>query len=154
MANKGFFKPKNPAKYKTRNGRPVGKHGIVYRSQWECSYMMKLDHDKNVTWWSSEEIIVPYTHPISGTFRRYFPDFVYEAKQKDGSSRIIMVEIKPASQCKPPKPPKGKPGKKFLNEQYRFVENQAKWASARRYCERKGWNFEVLTEKELKQWSD
>lgn len=81
---------------------------------------------------------------------------VYEAKQPDGTTRILMVEIKPASQCKPPKPPSNgkKPGKRFLNEQYRFAENQAKWHSARRYCERKGWEFQVLTEKELGQWSD
>ena len=49
---KGYFKPKNPAKYK---GNPTN---IIYRSRWELKLMMHLDERSDVLSWGSEEVII------------------------------------------------------------------------------------------------
>ena len=67
---KGYFKPKNPKKYK---GDPTN---IIYRSSWECKLMIRLDEDPNVISWGSEEIIIPYRSPIDNKIHRYFVDFI------------------------------------------------------------------------------
>ena len=136
----GRFKIKNPKKYK---GDP---NNIVYRSSWELSFMMKLDASKDVVAWSSEEIIVPYTCPVDRGFHRYIPDFYVE--RADGSKTII--EIKPHVQTKVPKRTEAKSHRVYLSEAKLFARNQAKWEAAQRYCEKRGWKFQVLTEKELK----
>ena len=66
---KGLFKPKNPKKYK---GDPTN---IIYRSSWEKQCMLYFDRTDEVLEWQSEEMFVPYKHPISGKIHRYYPDF-------------------------------------------------------------------------------
>ena len=138
---KGFFKPKNVKKYKGN------AKNIVYRSSWELSYMMKLDADPNVVAWMSEEFFIPYTDKATGRFGHYYPDFW--VKKKDG--KVFVIEIKPHAQVKEPK--RGKKSQRvFLNEVLTYGKNQGKWESAKRYCDKKGWEFVILTEKELKLW--
>jgi hypothetical protein len=48
---KGFFKPKNPKKYR---GDPTN---IIYRSGWELKLMLYLDDHKEVVSWGSEEVV-------------------------------------------------------------------------------------------------
>lgn len=136
-----FFKCKNPKKYM---GDPKK---IFYRSGWEFSYMMKLDHDPNVLKWSSEEVIVRYVSPVDKKVHRYYPDFVVQ-KKTDKGVQTFMIEIKPLAQTRPPK--KSKNRKKMLNETTTYMTNQAKWAAAEEYCKRAGMIFQVLTEKDLK----
>ena len=57
---KGFFKPKNPIKYK---GDPTN---IIYRSSWEQRCMVYFDLNLNVLEWQSEEFFIPYKSPIDG----------------------------------------------------------------------------------------
>lgn len=142
MAYKGIFKPKNPQKY---NGDPTN---IVYRSLWECKYMMYLDSHDNVINWSSEEVIVPYRSPIDNKIHRYFPDFVVKIRNNQGLTETIMVEIKPYAQTQPPKS-QTKKTKQYINEVYTWGVNSSKWDSAKKYCEAKGWKFIILTEHEL-----
>ena len=60
-----------------------------------------------------------------------------------------MIEVKPAKQVQgPPKNPKRKT-KAWMNAVHTYVTNQAKWAAAEEYCENRGWNFRIVTEKEL-----
>ena len=60
-----------------------------------------------------------------------------------------MVEIKPYRQVVgPPENPKRRT-KQWMNAVMTYVQNQAKWKAARRYCEDKGMNFRIVTEKEL-----
>ena len=61
---KGFFKPKNPQKYR---GDPTN---IIYRSGWELKLMLYLDEHKDVVNWGSEELIIPYRSPIDGKVHR------------------------------------------------------------------------------------
>ena len=57
MAYSGYFKPKNPTKYR---GNPTN---IVYRSLWERKFMVFCDNNPSILQWGSEEIIIPYRAP-------------------------------------------------------------------------------------------
>lgn len=145
MSYKGRFIPRHPEKY---SGDPTL---IVYRSLWERRVMSSLDQNPNVLKWSSEEHIVPYKSPVDGRWHRYFPDFVIRTRDRDGRVATKMLEVKPYSQTLQPKPHsgKGKPSRKYLNEVIQYTINSSKWAAARDFCEDRGWEFVVLTEKEL-----
>ena len=133
----GKFKPKYPKKY-------IGRvDEIYYRSGWEFKYMMNLDHDPDVIAWSSEEMSIPYDSPVDRRTHRYFPDFV--VKRKDG--KIYIIEIKPAGQTAAPKQTKNR--RKLLNETATYAINQAKWKAADIFCQRNGYIFKIITEKEL-----
>jgi hypothetical protein len=141
----GFYKVINKDKYKGN------AKNIVYRSSWELSYLFKLDTDPNVIEFSSEEVIIPY-RDINGTLRRYFVDFY--VKRKVGDQIITeLVEIKPYKETIPPvitESKRGKPTKSLLRAVTTWDINQRKWAAAELYCEKKGWTFRKVTERELR----
>lgn len=138
MTAKGFFKPKNPRKYK---GDPTN---IIYRSSWELKLMGYLDSHDEVVQWASEEFCIPYRSPIDSRVHRYFPDFWM--KTADGA--VTVIEVKPAHQVQEPKK-QAKVTKKYLREVFEYGKNQAKWKAAREYCADRGWKFQIMTEKEL-----
>ena len=138
----GFFKPKNPQKYK---GDPSN---IVYRSGWELKFMLYLDSHNDVLKWSSEEIIIPYKSPVDGKWHRYFPDFLIVTKNKDGLVETTLIEIKPAAQTVEPIR-STKKTKKYINEVFTWGINSSKWTAAQKYCGERGWKFKILTEREL-----
>jgi hypothetical protein len=142
MSYKGKYQPKFPTKYKgdIRN--------VVYRSSWELRLMNWLDQNPNVINWSSEEIIVPYKHPITGRWHRYYPDFMATMKDKNGQHKTYMLEVKPRKQVDPPVK-KTKITKRYLQEVQTFAINSYKWKYAKEYCKDRNWEFIVITEKEL-----
>ena len=140
MTYKGRYFPTNPKKYR---GNP---NQIIYRSLWERKVMVYCDKNDAIIEWGSEEIIVPYLSPMDGKIHRYFPDFYMKVRQADGSTKKFIIEVKPKSQCKQPiKNPKRRTTKWF-NEVKTFAINQAKWKSAREFCEDKGMEFKIFTE--------
>lgn len=141
MAYKGIFKPKNTSKYRG------DFTNIVYRSRWELVFMSYLDDNDNVLSWSSEEVIVPYISTITGKRRRYFPDFWTKVKQTDGSIKEFLIEIKPYKQTILPR--KGKNQNKYLMETKTYVTNQDKWKYAMAFCNKRNWEFKIVTEKDL-----
>lgn len=143
MPTQGFFKPKNPKKYK---GDPTN---IVYRSGWELKLMLYLDSRPEVISWGSEEIIIPYRSPIDGKMHRYFPDFIVTKINKDGLKETALIEVKPFNQTIPPKNNKQKITKKFITEVKNWGMNEAKWKAASEYCKDRNWTFHIFTEKEL-----
>jgi hypothetical protein len=140
---KGYFKPRNPAKYK---GDPTN---IIYRSRWELKMMMDLDAHPDVLNWSSEELIIPYRSPIDNRIHRYFPDFLVTMINRKGVKETKLIEIKPLSQTKPPAITEGKKSRRYIQEVMTWGVNEAKWKAATEYCKDRGWVFQVLTEKEL-----
>ena len=138
----GFFKPKNPQKYK---GDPTN---IVYRSSWELKLMFYLDKRQDIISWSSEEIIIPYRSPIDGKIHRYFPDFKVTKINKEGKKETVLIEVKPLHQTQPPKKQQ-KITKKYLTEVKNWGVNEAKWKAAQEYCNDRGWGFHIFTEREL-----
>lgn len=148
MAYRGRFRVKNPEKYK-------GDHTkVTYRSLWEAKFFKFCDEHPDIIWWQSEEVVVPYYSPIDGKWHRYFPDVVF-MKKADGVFETIMVEIKPEAQTRPPDIAKknatktGRISRRYLNEVKRYGTNDAKWQAAKKYCDERGWRFEIMTEKAL-----
>jgi hypothetical protein len=138
----GFFKPKNPTKYKGDATQ------IVYRSGWELRLMSYFDMHEDVLWWSSEEKIIPYRSPVDNKIHRYFPDFLINIKNKEGKTETVMIEVKPKSQTKEPKRP-SKVTKKYINEVFTYGVNQNKWKAAEEFCADRGWRFMIMTEEEI-----
>ena len=140
MTYKGRYFPTNPKKYR---GNP---NQIIYRSLWERKVMVYCVKGDAVFDWGGEEVIVPYLSPMDGRIHRYFPDFYMKVRQADGSTKKFIIEVKPKSQCKQPiKNPKRRTTKWF-NEVKTFAINQAKWKSAKEFCEDKGMEFKIFTE--------
>lgn len=138
----GFFRPRNPFKYK---GDPTN---IVYRSGWEKRIMDWLDQKEDVKLWSSEEVVIPYKSPIDNRYHRYFVDFYVEVVDSKGNTHVTLIEVKPLAQTREPKKPK-RNTKRYLTEVVTYGINQAKWKAAEEYCKDKGWEFKILTEKEI-----
>lgn len=142
MAYSGRYNPTNPRKYR---GDP---DKIIYRSLWERRFMVYCDNTDEVLEWGSEEIIIPYISPLDGRMHRYFPDFYTKVRQRDGTIKKLLIEVKPKAQCGPPKIPKRKT-KRFINEVRTWGVNKAKWESAIEFCKDRGMEFMILTEDHL-----
>jgi hypothetical protein len=141
MSYKGWFRPKNPQKYKG------DASNIVYRSTWELRVMKYLDDNPAVIWWASEEIAIPYVSPIDNKVHRYFPDFIVRMRRRDGSEKTSMLEVKPFKQTQ--EPTRKRKTKVFITEMATYAVNQAKWKAADLFCLEHGWQFQLITEKEL-----
>lgn len=140
---KGFFTPLHPEKY---HGNV---HNIVYRSSYELSCMRHFDSNPNVLQWQSEERSIIYRSPIDLSLHRYFPDFIIKVKTKDGTTKTIMIEVKPFSQTVQPSKGTKKKTKTYLRESIVYATNTAKWDAAKAFCKKKGWEFKILTEKQI-----
>ena len=142
MSYKGRYQPNNPLKYKG-NFR-----NIIYRSLWELKFMKYCDSNPNILEWGSEEFCLPYRSPLDNKVHRYFPDFYIKVKENTGQIKKYIIEVKPKRQCMEPKPQKKKT-RTYIYEVREYAKNQAKWKAAEEYCLDRGYEFKVLTEKEL-----
>jgi hypothetical protein len=142
MLHQGYFKPKNPQKYK---GDPTN---IIYRSGWELKFMLYVDSHPDILEWGSEEFFIPYRSPIDGKIHRYFPDFYIKKKDKDGKLQTLVIEIKPLKQTIEPQK-QNKKTKRYINEVMTWGINSSKWKAAKEFCKNRDWQFLILTEKEL-----
>ena len=140
MSYKGRFKPRNYQKYK---GDPTQ---IIYRSLWERKFMQYCDTNQNILEWGSEEFWIPYRSPVDQRVHRYFPDFHMKLKEKNGTIKRYVIEVKPLRQTKPPNKSKTKT---YLYESMEYAKNQAKWKAAKAYCKDRRYEFKIITEKEL-----
>lgn len=140
---KGYFKPRNPHKYK---GDPTN---IVYRSRWELLVMSRFDVDPNIIWWSSEETVIPYRSPVDNRIHRYYVDFTARVNTSDGKTKTVLIEVKPYAQTVPPTIKENTKSKKYINEVTTWGVNSAKWKAAKEYCKDRGYEFIIMTEKNL-----
>ena len=132
----GQFTPTQPQKY-------IGKHKPRYRSGWELTFMTFCDTHKNVLYWASEAMTIPYIHPFTGKRTNYIPDFFVVYENKYGKKIAEVVEIKPKKQSLIES--------KVANAKDRMVVaiNHAKWKAAMAYCQSQGFTFRVITENDL-----
>jgi len=119
--------------------------------------MVFCDNNKSVIWWNSEEVIVPYISPVDNRWHRYFVDFLVKLKTKNGNEETVLIEVKPLRYCKPPKKmnlsgvdKRTKQARRYLREATTWGINSSKWDAATNYCDKKGWTFKIITDKELK----
>jgi hypothetical protein len=128
---------------------------IYYRSSWEKKLYYYLDINPRVLRWSVEGLSIPYeiTENENLSTHVYYPDAYCEIKKNDGNTQIIVLEIKPWNEYRnfePPKEPKTKTQKSLKNYEYAlrtFQKNIIKWTAAKKFCDRKGIEFFILTEK-------
>ena len=139
---RGYFHPEHPEKYEGN------LTNIIYRSGIELRMMKYLDSHPSVTTWSSEEVKIPYLSPLDGKVHRYFVDFKVTTKLKDGTLQTRLIETKWSTATVEPKVPKRRT-RRYLNEMKNWRVNQAKWAQAEKYCEEHGWEWLIMTEKQL-----
>ena len=132
----GTYEVKNPQKY-------IGKHKPKYRSGWELTFMTFADTNKNVIYWASEAIRIPYRHPLTGKPSTYVPDFFVVYENKYGMKIAEVVEIKPKKQSLIES--KGM----SLRDRAIVAVNHAKWQAAKAYCGQQGYTFRVITEEDL-----
>ena len=138
--HQGKFKAKHPDKY------AGDASNIIFRSSWEMKFMKWCDSNANVVKWSSEETIIPYICGTDNRPHRYFVDFKIQVQSKDGTLKTYLVEVKPSKEVLPPTT---KNKKRYLIEAHTFIKNQSKWKYAKEYCKDRGWEFKIITEKEL-----
>ncbi len=142
---KGKYTPTNPSKYMGDSTN------IVYRSMWERRCMKYFDINPSVLQWASEEIAIPYYNTAQKKVRRYFPDFLIKVKDKNGQEKTHLIEVKPSKDLRPPTNTQGKRKSTVLYEMKAYQMNRDKFASARKWCDEKGIQFDIWTEKHLKQ---
>lgn len=142
MFHKRKFTPNNPNKY---GGDPSN---IIMRSSWETRFAMWCDQNPSVFKWISEETIIPYICGTDNKIHRYYVDFQIKIKDKNNNIKTYLVEIKPSKQTVPPEFP-GRRTKRYLEESFAFIKNQSKWNAAKAYAKERGWEFIIITEREL-----
>ena len=135
----GQFIPKHPEKYVGR----VDK--IRYMSSYELEMHMFLDSNPNVLNWSSEEIVIPYVKPTDGKVHRYYIDYWVRYVDDNGEIKEELLEVKPKAQTRQPR----KNHKHFLHEQVTYAVNLAKWEAAKKYADRNGMIFRIVTERSI-----
>ena len=161
--------PKQPTKYK--QGLYIPKNinkliklnsqgGLYYRSGLEQKMMIYLDLNENITFWGAEHLRVPYiktewvseSQEYKTTEHSYYPDFYYELKRNDGSISRVVAEVKPHSETIEPKLAEKPTSKQLKNFEYSlkmYNKNLSKWKYMIEYCDRKGFQFIIITEQHL-----
>ena len=162
--------PKQPTKYKQGLYIPQNKDkviklntqgGLYYRSGLEQKMMIYLDSNESIIHWGAEHLRVPYvktewiseTQEFKTTEHGYYPDFYYELLRKDGSVARVVAEVKPHSETQEPKLAEKPTSKQLKNFEYAlkmYNKNLSKWKAMIEYCERKGFEFIIITEQHLK----
>lgn len=145
----GRYSCQNPDKYLGDLDR------IYYRSSWEQKLYYYLDVNNKILKWSAEGIKIPYEIYENGntSTHSYFPDTYCEVQMPNGDVNRLVLEIKPWSEyrdLKPPKEPKTNTAKALKNYEYAlrtFHKNIVKWGAAKEFCDRRGIEFFVITEK-------
>ena len=110
--------------------------------------MVYCDKNTKILEWGSEEIALPYISPHDSRVHRYFPDFYIKYRNTLGEIRREIIEVKPKSQCFPPKEPK-RVTKKYKQKVLKYIINQAKFNAAGEYCDDRKMGFRILTEDHL-----
>lgn len=112
---------------------------IIYRSSYERKFILWLENNKDVKYWGSECLKIPYTD-FSGKEHIYYPDYVIEMN----NGKTMVVEVKPKSQTMRP-----------INENswiYKeWVKNMLKWQKAIEFCKINGLEFKVITENTIEK---
>lgn len=154
--NQGIYYPNNQDKVIKLNN----KGGLYYRSGLEHKMMVYLDMNDDIIFWGAENIKVPYekTEWLSDeqrfktTEHCYYPDFYYEMRLSDSSIKRVVAEVKPYSETVSPQLPKNPTSKQLKNFEYSlkmYNKNLSKWKSMLEFCQIKGFEFIILTEKVL-----
>lgn len=152
----GLFVPKN--KNKLIQANDYG--GAYYRSNLEHKFMVWLDQNEKIIRWSSENIKIPYektewdsrVNELVTTTHIYYPDYYYELNS-NGKITKVVAEVKPLRETREPemkyKNPTTNQLKNFEYELKTWNKNLSKWKYMIEWCQRKGFEFIIITEENL-----
>lgn len=104
--------------------------------------MSWCDRNTSVKKWNSEGVVIPYFDPVKRKRRRYFVDFLIQVEDVNGNEKTYLIEVKPRRETMPPR-------RKNLREERTFLTNSAKWKAAQKWCDKKGIQFRIMTERDL-----
>lgn len=170
--NKNYHQGNFIPTYKDKVLKLNTQGGIYYRSSLEIKVMKYLDNNPNIIKWGAECLSIPYqlTHyetngDINLKKHTYYPDFYYEIKSRDGSIKQIIAEVKPMKEFlmvqklnemnfKIPDNPTLKNLKNIEYDIKMAQKNSEKWAAMIKFCDKKGYNFIIITEETLKKFSN
>jgi len=138
----GIYKPLNREKFS-------GNQDPIYRSSWELKFFKWADTNKRVVRWGSENIIIPYVSPLDRKVHRYFVDNFIVFLNAEGKPKKYLIEIKPSKSVSKPVVNNRKKKQTMIYEQKTWIINQAKWEAAKKWADKKDYEFLILTEKEL-----
>lgn len=136
-AKTGEFIPQHPEKY-------TGKEKPIYKSSLELSFMLYVDRNPNIVSWGYEGTTIKYFDRARGKVRRYFIDFSIVVKVGP-IYKTVWIEIKPESETHAPR---GR-ARNDNKAQMTWMTNQSKWEAAKALAKSKGYEFHVITEKQL-----
>ena len=106
--------------------------------------MRFCDSRPNITKWASENVKIPYRHPFTGKITNYVPDFMVQYTDKNGKTRVDLIEIKPKAQTLQEKA-------RDKYDKASIQVNAVKWEAAQAWCKAKGLHFKVITEDQIFQ---
>ena len=135
--SQGIYHPRNPDKY-------MGICKITYRSSWENHFCIFCDTNEHILEWASEEIRIPYRHPITGKKTSYVPDFLIRYRTAKNKIITELIEVKPANQS-------GITEGMNSNQRAVVAVNHAKWTAAKAWCKQQGIIFRIMTEHDMFQ---
>jgi hypothetical protein len=169
--NKNYHQGNYIPKYRDKVIKLNNEGGVYYRSSWEKKVMVWLDNSEKVCKWGAECITIPYrlTHfdkgDISVKNHNYYPDFYYEIKIDEFTTKKVVAELKPMKeynmvislQEKDMKVPISsstlKSLKSFEYDLKMAQKNTEKWRKMIDFCDKKGWSFIIITEEHLKKFN-
>ena len=133
--SQGEYVVQNPSKF-------VGTKMPFARSSWETAFMRFCDNHPNIVKWASENVKIPYRHPLTGKITNYVPDFMVQYIDKNGKTLVELIEIKPKSQTIIE-------NARGRGDKVQTTINAAKWTAANEWAKAKGMNFKVITEDQI-----
>lgn len=133
----GRYFPLHPEKYQ-------GSQVPVYKSGLEMRMMQYLDKNPSIIRWTYEPKAIRYLDRSENPpkVRQYFIDFT--AIVKVGLlQKTVWLEVKPYCESVKPK------NTKNVNAMLLWLKNTSKWQAAEQLAKSKGYEFHVITEKQL-----
>lgn len=127
----------------------VGTKSPRYLSSYEYHFFRFLDRHPNIIKWASETVVVKYYNPVKERNARYIVDVYIKYRDKDGSIKEELVEVKPLAHLQKPKKTKNKKKTTFDSEMQTYIQNISKWSAAKKYATERGWKFRIITEKNI-----
>lgn len=106
--------------------------------------MLYVDRNPNIVSWGYEGTTIKYFDRARGKVRRYFIDFSLVVKVGP-IYKTVWIEIKPESETHAPR---GR-ARNDNKAQMTWMTNQSKWEAAKALAKSKGYEFHVITEKQL-----
>ena len=139
----GIYTPENKDKYK-------GKGLPQFKSRLELKLMHYLDKSAAIIDWCYEPFSIKYEDKSildangKGTIRKYYVDFM--ATIKSGASiKKVWIEVKSINEVL-----LSKKSKRNIQENQTYIKNMSKWVVAKKLAQSYGYEFMIITDRDLK----